>query len=372
MKVGMLTRVDDKCGIARYSRELYEHYDSLVDVDVVPTWTRGEPWRQYLTASADRLNACDVVHVQHEYSFWGSILPGRNRYPSQMSMIHRPMVLTAHTLDSAYAMLAAGPSRFRSLKPLLAHWRTYRDHVERETFDRADRVIVHDRPAAKVLEERGIARAKIRIVPMGVPPARRDPNAGERFRESYGLRGKKLIVIFGFVRPNRGYESIMEILPRLGMDVVLVLAGGAPGPAEQAYLTQFTTDVESRGLRDRVLVTGYLPESDVPALMAAADVILCPQERGTGSYSVQVALGYGRPILASDLPCFEDLASASQALQTFKRGNLEDLASKLEAVLRGSVLSVDLSESALYYADENSWARIAERTVEVYRELVQQ
>ncbi len=118
------------------------------------------------------------------------------------------------------------------------------------------------------------------------------------------------------------------------------------------------------------MVTNYLPDDAVAGAMCAADVVLCPQERGTGSYSLQVVLGYGLPVLASDLPCFAELEDGWQCLITFMRGDKADLASKLGLILDDEGLRERLSSRALAYAAEHSWNRIAADTVQVYRELV--
>ena len=202
---------------------------------------------------------------------------------------------------------------------------------------------------------------------MGVPAPNSDTAQGSEFRSKYGLEGRTLITVFGFVRPGRGYETALDALLKLGRDTVLVIAGGPQTAQHETYLDGLSADIETRGLKDQVLVTGYLPDESVPGAMQAADVVLCPQETGTGSYSVQVALGYGRPIIASNLPCFKYMEETGICLLTFTR---KDLIAKLKSVLEDGMLRQSLSERAFAYAAEHSWEKIAEKTVEVYKELI--
>ena len=370
MKVGMLTSCERLCGVAQYSRDLCASLGALVDLEIVATWHPPEPWNAYLPRSIERLNRCNVVHIQHEYSFWGSMLPGRNHYFAHMSQISRPKVLTAHTLDLAKDMLLRDSARWVPVKVALASFPPYRDSIERKTFDLASRIIVHDPHAASRLETRGIASSKIRVIPMGVPTPNLDPSLGDAFRSEYDLEGRKLIVVFGFTRSSRGYETVLDAMAELGRDTVLVIAGGPQTAAQSAYFEALLTEIARRGLCKRVVATGYLSDEKVSGVMQAADVVLCPQQEGTGSYSVQLAFGYGCPIVASDLPCFEHLEREFGCLLTFASGDAQDLAHRINAVLGDETLSRSLSDRALAYAREHTWDKIAARTVQVYRELV--
>ena len=366
MKVGMLTSVGDRCGIAYYSQDLAQGLRGLVDLEIVPVWDRVSTWEAHLAESANRLNENDIVHIQHEYSFWGSVLPGQNKFFEQVSSIRKPIVLTAHTLDPVQQVLGLslpGSLTRMVLKLMLASYPPYRRTIERATFGVADRIIIHDAPSAARLESRGIPTSKIRIIPMGVPAANPDPALGEAFRRRFGLEGRTLLTVFGFVRPGKGYEIVLDVLPR---DAVLVIAGGPQTQPQKAYLDGLMAEIESKGLGEQVVVTGYLSDEEVPGVMQAADIVLIPQEHGTGSYSLMVALGYGKPILASDLRFFLDFESV---LWTFRSGDSKDLSAKLETLLSDEETRNRLSTKALSYAREHSWSKIAEKTLEVYQEL---
>lgn len=372
MRVGMLTSVAERCGIAAYSAGLAEELRKLVDLEIIPVWDQETPWEDYFRDSTRRLNACHLVHIQHEYSFWGSVLPGQNQFFRQIAHIQRPIVLTAHTLDPAARVLGIhlpGSILRRLAKRALAAFPAYRGIIERHTFDVADRIIVHDPDAESRLKGRGISLSKIRVVPMGVPRPNANPSLADEFRRSFGLEDKTLIVVFGFVRPGRGYETVLQALPILSRPATLVIAGGCQTEVQDAYLGSLKTFVQRAGLRDRVVITGYLSDESAAGAMQAADIILCPQESGTGSYSIQVAFAYGRPIIASELPCFTHTERTHGCPVTFRRGDARDLAAKLDRVLDDPAVGDALSRCALDYAADHSWGRIAEKTVEIYREF---
>src|SRR5262245_24606515 len=97
--VAMLTSTGERCGIAAYSRALAEALGGKVELEVVPVEEGVSP------AALARLNGAELVHIQHEYSFWGSALPGRSRLPELVAGLRRPQIMTAHTVAPAEEIL---------------------------------------------------------------------------------------------------------------------------------------------------------------------------------------------------------------------------------------------------------------------------
>src|SRR5690348_12605753 len=114
MKIAMLTTTGDRCGIAAYSRALIDALQSLPDttVELIPIQEGKQPTEHY-TTQAGRLNAeeVNVVHIQHEHSFWGGIMPRSSAYWEMRYLIKKPVVLTAHTTYTAAEMLRVKTER---------------------------------------------------------------------------------------------------------------------------------------------------------------------------------------------------------------------------------------------------------------------
>src|SRR5947209_2896353 len=153
MRVALLTSDREPCGIARYSRDLYAALTRLIDVDLVPI----HPWPPE-GERLERLRAADVVHLQHEYSFWGTAFPPPRAYYEGLRQFCHPgrLVITAHTVASAETVIAArgvGPKPLAKrlalrLRPGL------RREIEAGPFLPADQVIVHTAAAATMLQKR--------------------------------------------------------------------------------------------------------------------------------------------------------------------------------------------------------------------------
>lgn len=376
MKIGMYTTVGDRCGIAAYTQALVNALRLLpeTEVEIVPI-TEGKQSREHYLAIAERLNAddIDVVHVQHEHSFWGGILPGHSAYWEFRYLITKPIVLTAHTTYTAEEMLRYRTER-RLLKKL-AKWVLLRNHAWVDSVEIAPFItavtIVHTEEAKQQLVGRGADPKFIHVLPAGVPEVVAAATGGEAFRRRFGLESYRLITIFGYTAPNKGYELTLKLLPSLPEDVKLVIAGGPRNAAMEPYFAQLVRAIESSGERHRVIVTGYLPDEEVAEAMAASTVVLAPHTEATGSYSVTIPLAYGKAVLASDLACFREIVGRIACLELFRSGDVEDCRRHLHRLLNDESRRATLERLAKEYAERYSWPRIAQQTRCIYEEAIQ-
>jgi len=381
----MLTTWKIRCGIAAYTEALVDALkaDAGIHVDVVAITPGLRPPEEYVDQAA-RLNRCDLVHVQHEYSFWGGFVPGKNRFFQVARRIVRPRVLTAHTTTSleelivlpevpvgakgmALARILYRRCRMKAVFPLLRRFGPYRRWVEVAPFAWAHEVIVHTQKAAEALVERGISPNRVHVIPAGVPKALPAPGGDRQFRERFNIPRGRVISVFGYVNPFKGYELVLEALKMLPPDVVFVIAGGARTPDDEGYVATLKERVRAQGLEGRVVMTGYLPETEASQAMAASDLVLLPHTLATGSYSVTLPLSHGKAMVASDLACFAELAGNAHCVDLFHSGDAVHLAERIRAVLGDDEYRNRLERAAADYAEANSWERVARRTVEVYR-----
>jgi len=123
-------------------------------------------------------------------------------------------------------------------------------------------------------------------------------------------------------------------------------------------------------LEKRVIITGFIPDDEMPELMAAADVVLTPHTQATGSYSVTLPLTYGKPILASDMACFKEIQGRVNCMELFESGNNKELHDKLVALLSDPERRERLSAMAHKYAERTSWPRVAAMTRTIYETAI--
>lgn len=375
MKIAMLTTVGDRCGIASYTRALMAGFEQVPDteIQVVPIVEGKQPVEHY-REQAKLLNASDidVVHIQHEHCFWGGILPRTSAFWDMRYLIQKPVVLTAHTTTALADLLKLKQERRPHkwlAKQILVRNRDYRDSVEIAPFSTAI-TIVHTAAARQELIARGAKPGYVYIVPTGVPAPIPAPEGGRGFRERYGLVGKRVVTIFGYVTPNKGYELTLQILPDLPSDVTLLIAGGARTESEVVYEREVLAAVVRSGLQARVVHTGYLSDADVAEAMEATDIALVPHTYATGSYSVTLPLSHGRTVLASNLDCFREISARIDCIELFPASDAEKYRARLLALLDNPTRQEELAKGARRYATRFSWPRVAGLTRKVYASAI--
>lgn len=366
----MITTIGPTCGIAAYTKELIAALRDLADVDAVPI-TVGRQSVEHYRNQAERLNQADVVHIQHEHSFWGGILPGRSAYWDLRYLIKKPLVITAHTTSSLAEMLRINTERRPHkwlVKRLLLFNKSYRDSIEAAPFV-TGWCIVHTEAARQTLIARGANPQYVTVIPAGVPAVYRCDDDGSAIRQKFGLAGR-IVTLFGFIAPNKGYELMLTILPGLPTGVKLVFAGGARTEEMQGYEQALKENIRQSGLSDRVLITGYLSDEDIAGLMEISDIVAAPHTYATGSYSITIPLAYRKPTIASDLDCFREICEAVPCLELFRCGDSADLLVKLNGLLNDSLRRREISQKAFEYAREHSWPAIAQKTLRVYERTI--
>jgi glycosyltransferase involved in cell wall biosynthesis len=171
--------------------------------------------------------------------------------------------------------------------------------VARSILGRCDAVFTH----AAVLE-REIARVSAPMLtsshPLPPPTIGTLPERHEA-REILGIpHDRRVALFFGIIRPYKGLDLLLEAVARLPeeCDWLFLVAGEAWGDLG-ALLQRRARDLD---IEDRVrLQLGWVPESDVPRLLAAADLVVLPYRSGSQSAVAPLALAAGLPVLSTDV-----------------------------------------------------------------------
>ena len=146
------------------------------------------------------------------------------------------------------------------------------------------------------------SQAEILIAPH--PVYRQFPNSGlskVEVRKKLGLPLEVPIALFfGFVRPYKGLRILMDamgILKSEGSRIHLVVAG-------EFWDDQgiYENQIAELGIKDMVTIRDcYIPDSEAGLFFEAADLFVAPYIGGTQSGSIKQAMGYGLPLVVTDV-----------------------------------------------------------------------
>jgi glycosyltransferase involved in cell wall biosynthesis len=338
----------------------------LPTVEVARAYRPGRRFREVgrLLATAPG----SLVHAQHEVFLYGG-LGTAVQFPLALRPARRrgrPVVVTVHGVIDLRAVdrgfVAANGSRL----PPPAVRRALR-RVIGDAARAGDAVIVHDRLFADRLEEQyGIPAERLRVIPLPVPaPVELDR---DQARAGLGLTVPTAL-FFGFVTGYKGLPLLLDGWERYrragGAGELLVGGGRHPRLAgEPAYEREYAAlEERARGIGG-VRWTGYIAEEDVPAHLAAADLLVLPyRDSLAASGPMSSALAYGLPVIGSE---------AVRAILPDEAGVFARDPDALAAALRDALegpLAGRLREASVRAGAEHSLPGVAARTADLYREL---
>jgi glycogen(starch) synthase len=167
---------------------------------------------------------------------------------------------------------------------------------------------------------------------------------------------------------EKGVQDLLAAVPRLrrrhpGLRVVV--AGTGPAEAELRE--------RARALRlgRAVAFAGFVPDAELAALVAAADCAVVPSRYEPFGMVALEAGAAGTPVVAADVGGLAEVVADGRLGVRFPAGDAAALAGAVSRLLADPELGARLvraGQAAL--AAEHGWARVAERTVEVYRRAV--
>ena len=170
----------------------------------------------------------------------------------------------------------------------------------------AHHVFVQSDAMADWLAAKGVPRARMTAVPMGVDGALLARAAIAPSRDAR-LDGRRVLLYLGRVARARQSGFLLDVAARLRVDVpdmLLVIAGDAPSRDEMAWMR---AEIAERGLGQQVLLTGWLPQRAALGYAVRAEVGLSPIPRGTlfdvsSPTKLVEYLALGIPSVANDIP----------------------------------------------------------------------
>lgn len=183
---------------------------------------------------------------------------------------------------------------------------------------------------------RSVVSSQAEILTAPHPVYRQFPNSG---LSKVGVRKKlglplevPIALFFGFVRPYKGLRILIDamgILKSKGSRIHLVVAGEF-WDDQDVYENQ----IAELGIKDMVTIRAhYIPDSEAGLFFEAADFFVAPYIGGTQSGSLKQAMGYGMPMVVTDVMTDHLVLDYPGGLSVVKSGDPEAFAEKIKEML---------------------------------------
>jgi len=297
--------------------------------------------------AADFLNSSsvDLVSLQHEFGIFGG--PAGSHILALLRGIHAPVVTTLHTV-----LLKPNADQQRVMKNLIAH---------------STRLVVMTERGQSILQDvYRVPQRKIDLIPHGIPDV--SFVASDHYKAQCGVGGKRVLLTFGLLSPNKGIEYMLNALPDIVgefPDVVYILLG-ATHPNEvrtrgEAYRVGLEAIVQRNKLEDNVIFDNRFVElKELTEYLGAADLYITPylDEAQISSGTLAYAFGAGNAVISTPYwHAAELLKNQRGVLVPF--ADSAAIAREVTALLRDEPRRNTMSANAYRLGREMVWSHTA-------------
>lgn len=138
---------------------------------------------------------------------------------------------------------------------------------------------------------------------------------------------KVVLLFFGLIRDYKRLDLLIEAVNRLeNPNIKVVIAGNA----SDSDIKKYTNMIRNKELFD--LRFGFVKNEDIPNYFVNSDFLVLPYESATQSGPSLIAINYGLPIIASDIPAFKQHIASGINGFLFKHNSIENLSELIDKV----------------------------------------
>ena len=203
----------------------------------------------------------------------------------------------------------------------------------------------------------GISEASLAVVPEAPDPVF-GPRTAEEIEGELGPlgigHGERFLVYAGGVSPHKGLETLLDGYALLGEPAPrLVVAGALEDETFLSAANAVRRRIDELGLRNRVLLTGFVSDEALACLYAGAVAFVsASRSEGFGLPAVEAAAS-GTPVVLSDIPAHRETLEG--AAFYFPPGDARALAWQLETVAHDDALRDEHGAAARRRVAGLSW-----------------
>jgi glycosyltransferase involved in cell wall biosynthesis len=246
----------------------------------------------------------------------------------------------------------------------------YAQRMMRRSLSSADRTIaVSENTRSDLVEYFGVDGSSIDVVYNGVDDTFREKLSEEdleRWLRQLGIRRPYLLFV-GNPKPHKNLDRVVQAYAQAqklaDLDAPLVCVGDRT--AAQFKLRQ---RAEQLGVGDKVRLLGHVAQEALPALYQGASLFLYPTLYEGFGLPVVEAMASGTPVLTSNTSALKEIAGGYAHL--VDPLDTERMAKAIVRLMTDDEYRARLAEQGRTRAQDFHWRRTAERTLEVYLDVL--
>lgn len=168
----------------------------------------------------------------------------------------------------------------------------------------------------------------------------------------------KLLLFFGFVREYKGLKHLLKAMPQVKEkleNVKLMVVGSFSN--DKAEYMQLISDMQIESCVE--VIDGYTPDNEVEKYFAACDVVVLPYESATQSGIVQIAFGFEKPVIVTNVGGLPDVVTDGKTGYVVESRSPDAIAAAIIDFFKLN-RTEEFAEEVKREADKFSWDRMVE------------
>lgn len=275
----------------------------------------------------------DVIHIQQSHIWWSFFLPYLSRYP---------LVCTIHDVHPH-----VGSRKFDQIigQKCIIHY--------------SNQVIVHGESAKKeLLSKYSNLGGRCQVIPIG------DFSFFTKYHQNH-IKETNTVLYFGRIEDYKGLEYLIRAEPLITEEIPdanIIIAG--KGNFEK--YRNLIGDANKFEIHNR-----FIPDEEVPYFFQRAKVIVLPYIEGTQTAIIPIAYAFKRPVVVTKVGSISEVVDDGKTGFIVPPKDEKALADVIVVILKDDKLRKQMGENAYKkMKEELSWDEIAEKTIEVYKNVI--
>ena len=371
---------NEDCGIGKYQEQFIDAMSTTSTDEVYneffgysPNVTKVMTYDQFtevLEQLRQKLKKFDILHIQHELSFYK-----HNELGRIVDVAHeagKKVIFTVHTApDAQYKSPRRNGYGPHSIMGYVREVKAAKEftNIHITPIQRADLVLVHNTTTRDSLANHGVNKDKIQKITLPVPNISFDVQSTEIKTALNYQFGDVILGSVGFISSTKGIREAVKALTYLPVNYKLALIGGIhPAGGGEVYLDEVCDLIIKEKLKDRVYITGYVDDdSKLNALIRECDACVYPYDRKYYAYvssaALNNALANHKPAIAYPTKPFVEMNDMG-TIAICKSANYYELARYIIDANYDK-----LSEASMKYAQIYSYPNEARKLIKIYQQF---
>jgi len=307
-------------------------------------------WEQVNLPAAARKYHCDILHCTS------------NTAPVVTSV---PLVVTLHDIIYMESMSVLK----KGFTPYQKFGNMYRRYVVPQVVRKSAKIItVSEFEKKRIGDFFKVNDQKLKAIYNGVSDHFKPISDSEylsRIKAKYNLPDKFLF-FFGNTDPKKNTPGVLKafslFLNSAEEKIPLVMLD-----FDLNELTKIISDIGDPSLHDFIKLTGYVPNSELPALYALSTIFLYPSLRESFGIPMLEAMACGIPVITSNTSSMPEVGgNAALYVDPFKP---EEITTAIKKLLTEPLLRESLIRNGFENARKFSWGAMAKNVLNLYQEV---